>query len=89
MAQPKLVLQNYRNKNLVEGLAWVYDEAMRGNISGACFIIKHNRFKHSIGVVGEYRSDPYCAMRAVKRLEKTINLLADELEEHPDIDITS
>lgn len=86
MAETKLVLQNYRNQNLVEGIAWIYDLAMRGEISGACFIVKHNRFKHSIGIVGGYKSDPYCALRAVKRLKKLIHTQARSLEMMAEVD---
>jgi hypothetical protein len=76
----RLKLQQYKNSELIEGLGWVLDQAINGNITGACFIIKHDRFKHTIGVLGKYRDDPYCAIRASKKLKKLIEKHADELE---------
>lgn len=87
MGQTKLVLQNFRNKELIEGLSWIYDQAISGKISGACFIIMHNRFKHSVGVIGDYRADPYSAIRAIKKLEATVHNYAEELEEHAEVEI--
>ncbi len=81
----RLKLQNYTNKDLIEGLSWVYDQALNGNITGACFIIKHDRFKHSVGVLGKYRDDPYCAIQAHKKLKRVIKKYAKEKEDHAEL----
>jgi hypothetical protein len=78
----KLKLQNLSNSELIEGLGWILDQAINGNINGACFIIKHDRYKHTVGVLGKYRQDPYCAIQAQKKLKKVIKVYAKELEEH-------
>ena len=78
----RLELVAYDNSDLIEGLSWILDQAIAGHIKGACFIVKHERFKHSIGVLGAYRDDPYCAMRAVNKLNHLINKYADEMEMH-------
>jgi hypothetical protein len=86
LQQKRLKLQQYKNSELVEGLGWVLDQAINGNITGACFIIKHDRFKHTLGVLGKYRQDPYCAIRASKKLKKLIEKYADDLEDVTDIE---
>ncbi len=86
LQQKRLKLQQYKNHELVEGLGWLLDQAINGQINGACFIIKHDRFKHTIGVLGKYREDPYCALRASKKLKKLIVKYAAELEEHVELD---
>ncbi|MGJ8619585.1 MAG: hypothetical protein ACSHWN_04575 [Methylophilaceae bacterium] len=75
----------YRNKEVVEAISWIYDLALSGEISGICFAIKYNRFKHTIGLAGDYKTDPYCAIRPVKRLKKLVNSSARELEVMADL----
>ncbi len=82
----RLKLQNFNNAELIEGLGWALDQAMTGQITGACFIIKHDRFKHTIGILGKYREDPYCAMQATKKLRRTLKNQARTLEEHINIE---
>lgn len=78
----RLKLQNYKNKDLIEGTSWIYDQVIKGEIKGMCFIIQHNHFHHTVGVLGGYRDDPYCAIRASDKLKSLIDQYAAELEEH-------
>lgn len=90
MAEKKettLVLQTYKNKELVEGLSWLLDQALNGEISGACFMIEYSQFKHSIGILGNYRKNPYNAIRPINRLKNLIDEIADELEEYTEHEI--
>lgn len=77
----RLKLQEFNNSELIEGLGWILDQAINGNITGACFIIKHERYHHTIGILGNYKDDPYCAMQATKKLKRILKKSARELEE--------
>ncbi len=86
LLQKRLKLQNYRNKDLIEGASWIYDQIINGEIKGMCFIIQHNHFHHTVGVLGDYRRDPYCALRPTDKLKTLIEQYATELEEHIEVE---
>jgi hypothetical protein len=88
LAARRLKLQHYNDAELIEGLGWILDQAMHGKISGACFIIKHNRYQHTVGVLGKYRDDPYCALPSVKKLKVLLKQFGIEIEEHSKIEHT-
>lgn len=60
--------------------------AINGEITGACFVVKHNRKKHTIGVTGTYRDEPDCAIRPLRQLEKMAEKLGDDIEVYEDFD---
>ncbi len=81
LRERRLKLQTYQNTELVEGLGWALDQAINGKITGACFVLKHGRFQHTIGVLGKYKDDPYCAMQATRKLRKILKEDAKKMEE--------
>ena len=80
-----LQLQSYKNKEAIEAISWIYDLVMRGDITGICFAVKHEHFKHTVGMAGDYKKDPYSAIRPIKRLKKLVSAHADELEYHAEL----
>ena len=72
-------LREYKNRDTVELLEKLLEQAKRGDIDGMVFCVQRGPRRHSMGVTGSYFSDPVTAIVPCARMQHRLHLLADEL----------
>lgn len=74
---PVTKLIEYANKETIETLEALLEQAKQGEIKGFLFAVKLGIKSHAMGLSGEYANDPMMAAAVTSRIQYKLNALVD------------
>lgn len=74
----------YSDHEVVKTLKHLLSQAESGHVRGLAWAIKTGPHTHTVGLAGQYWTDPVEALGCIARMEYKLNTIISDLEGHPE-----